>query len=74
MDRLNGINITDAAEQLGCTVTVLREGLEQGVWPFGVGLRLRDSKKRVFYINEKLFQKYIDGDLPHIYAHTYTGK
>ena len=53
--------VEDAAKQMGVTGGLLREGLKQEKFPFGVAVKMK--KRYAYYINPALFEKYLQGDL-----------
>lgn len=53
--------VNDAAKQMGVTGGLLREGLKQEKFPFGVAVKMK--KRYAYYINPALFEKYLQGDL-----------
>lgn len=53
--------VEDAAKQMGVTGGLLREGLKQSKFPFGVAVKMK--KRYAYYINPALFEKYIRGEL-----------
>ena len=53
--------VNDAARQMGVTGDLLREGLKQEKFPFGVAVKMK--KRYAYYINPALFEKYLQGDL-----------
>lgn len=55
------LSVNDAAKQLGVTGDLLREGLKQDKFPFGVAVMM--SKRWAFYINPAAFEKYLCGEL-----------
>lgn len=53
--------VNDAAKQLGITGDLLREGLKQSKFPFGVAVKMK--KRYAYYINPALFERYLQGEL-----------
>lgn len=53
--------VNDAAKQLGITGDLLREGLKQEKFPFGVAVKMK--KRYAYYINPALFERYLQGEL-----------
>lgn len=62
-----GLTVKEAAERLGVTPEFMRAALEQGRFPFGCGLYM-NGQRRAFYISERLFEKYVAGEIQHINA------
>lgn len=58
------ISIEEASERMNVSKTFLREGLARDKFPFGFSLKMsKDSKRRMFYINKELFEKYLKGEI-----------
>lgn len=53
--------VEDAAKQMGVTGGLLREGLKQGKFPFGVAVKMK--KRYAYYINPALFTRHLQGEL-----------
>lgn len=56
------MKISEAAQQLGCSVLFLREWIATGRCPFGAMVNISGGKRRTFYINEEAFRKYLRGE------------
>ncbi|MDI6789927.1 MAG: hypothetical protein QME44_04460 [Thermodesulfobacteriota bacterium] len=52
--------VETAAKQLGITGGLLREGLKQDKFPFGVAVKMK--KRWAFYINPAAFERYLRGE------------
>lgn len=44
------IRVKDVAEMLGTTEMTIRLGLQQGMFPFGVAYKTKDSNKNYTYV------------------------
>ena len=53
------ITLPDAAEQMGVPPQLLRVGLQQNVFPFGVAIKMK--KRYAYYINERQFKEWLKG-------------
>lgn len=54
------ISIKEAANKMGKSEQFVRVGLQRGLLPFGVAVKL--SSKYTYYINPKQFNDYIGGE------------
>lgn len=55
------IKISDAAQEMNCSVLFLREWIARGDCPFGTAVNISGGKRRTFYINKEAFRKYMQG-------------
>jgi len=53
--------VNDAAARMGVTGDLLREGLKQAKFPFGVAVKM--AKRWAYYINPAAFEKFMAGEL-----------
>jgi len=51
------VSVIDAAEILGTTQMIVRQGLKQGLFPFGIAVQLNQLES---YINTRRFIAYIE--------------
>lgn len=62
----NNMTVKEVATRLNTSQTFVREGLARDKFPFGFGIKTKDkNKKRTFFINRELFEKYLEGDIKH---------
>ncbi|MFL8888653.1 hypothetical protein [Helcococcus kunzii] len=61
MEELRTIKISDASKQLEMPEQTLRQGLQQGVFPFGVAIKM--EKNFSYYIFRKRLELYLKGEL-----------
>lgn len=54
------LTVNEAAAQMGVTGDLLREGLKQNKFPFGVAVKMK--KRFAYYINERQFKEYLRGN------------
>jgi hypothetical protein len=59
MDNPN-VSIKCAAELLGISQQMLRIGLQQNAFPFGVAIKIKDSSKYTYYINRNQLNQYLN--------------
>lgn len=56
---MKSLTITEAADLMGIPPQLLRMGLQQGRFPFGVAVKM---KRWVYYINTERFYRYLKGE------------
>jgi hypothetical protein len=54
------VSVKEAAERLSCTEQMVRQGIKQGVFTFGIAVEMgRDGRRSKYYIYKKAFERYV---------------
>jgi hypothetical protein len=58
----SGMTVKEAAQALGKSQQFMRAGLQYGILPFGVAIKM--STRWTYYISRERLKQFIDGTLP----------
>ena len=61
MDNPN-VSIKEAARLLNISQQMLRIGLQQNAFPFGIAIKIKDSSKYTYYINRNQLNQYLKSE------------
>lgn len=56
------VSIKEAARLLNISQQMLRIGLQQNAFPFGVAIKIKDSSKYTYYINRNQLNQYLKSE------------